>query len=73
MTDPVLLREVTAQQISELNQNPHAVLMQWAYDWLACWNRHQATQLPDTREWHVAQVQISRWEALLEMLKERSS
>lgn len=73
MTDAAFLREVTAQQISELNQSPHAVLMQWAYDWLACWQRHQAQQLPDAREWHVAEVQISRWEALLKMLKERVS
>jgi hypothetical protein len=73
MTDPQLLREVTAQQIAELNQNPHAVLMQWAYDWFACWHRHQAQQLPDTREWHVAQVQISRWQAMIEMLKARAS
>jgi hypothetical protein len=73
MTDEKLMREVTAQQLADLTQSRHAVLMQWAYDWLACWLKHQAQQLPDTREWHVAEVQISRWKAMIEFLKERSS
>lgn len=73
MTDAQFLREVTAEQLTHLAQNRHAVLMQWALDWLACWQRHQARQLPDQREWHVAEVQIAHWAAVYEMLKERAA
>lgn len=66
-------REATAHMLTQILQSRHASLMQWALNNHAAWQRHQADQVIDSRQWHIAEVELAYWAAVLEMLKEQAS
>jgi hypothetical protein len=73
MTDHHARLETTAHMLTQIIQNRHASLMQWAMNNRAAWQRHQADQVIDSRQWHIAEVELAYWAAVVEMLKERAA
>jgi hypothetical protein len=66
-------RETTSHMLTQILQNRHASLTQWALNNYAAWQRHKDDQVIDSLQWHIAEVELAYWAAVLEMLKDRAS
>lgn len=66
-------QKTTAVMLAQIVHNRHHAVMDWALNNRNAWARHQQTTEPDSREWHVAEVELAYWGAVIDYLRERAS